>query len=106
MSALIGLPFLLLSLPSSLMIADALHLFGVAIFGGLGQLFLIQGYATGNIATSSPFGVISILFAAMIDWVFFDIQLKFLDSIGMALLLIGFYLLHRYKRQKNSDMMI
>ena len=82
-------------------ILDSLLFFGLGIFGGLGQYFIVKALQYGPASAVSPFYYGDILFAALLGYFIFGAFPDAWTWVGAGIIVTsGLYLVHRESRQQ------
>ena len=80
-------------------ILDSLLFFGLGIFGGLGQYFIVKALQYGPASAVSPFYYGDILFAALLGYFIFGAFPDAWTWVGAGIIVTsGLYLVHRESR--------
>lgn len=78
-------------------------LFLLGAFGSLGQLFLTKAYTLAPASKIAPFTYSSILFAAIIGWVFWNEVITLLTLTGALLIITAGIIILREKQNNNAS---
>lgn len=66
-----------------------LHIITFGLLGTIGQLAMTRAYGKGRTLSTGTLSYMTVVFAALFSWIFFDEQLKWYNLLGITFIIAG-----------------